>query len=164
MCLKKIGELIEFIKNPKNLSWVFLLLPIYIFYLSGENVSLIFYIILFFILLAYKYDLSKKSLERIEGRIKQKRKNKPLLRHFKDMWRDANEEFGEYVFAWPFFGLCYLTFFGLYIYSTIIIYSISLILFALNIGLALFWILFALMDNKNLDKFVKGKNEKTRKD
>jgi len=155
-----IKETINFIKNPENLSWVFLLLPLLVFYLVNKKIVFVSYLIIFFILLAYKYDLTKKNLERMRGRISQKKKKKPLLRHFRDLWKDADEEFRGYLFAWPFFGILFLSFIGLYIYSATLSFNLSSSLFALHIGLGIFWIFFALMDNKNLDKLSKMKNEK----
>ncbi len=158
-----IKEIIAFFKNYENLHFLWLILPPLTFYINNKNILFIISLILAMILFVYRLDLKNKTNLIIQGRIKTKRKNRPLFGHWKNVINDARIEFSRYMFGWWFFGIVNSIFIGLYIYSTIISFRYSLILFGAHLAIATFVIFLSLVINHNIRFNMKKKSKRNKK-
>jgi len=107
----------------------------------------------------YKTDLEGKIKIMIYNRLRQKTKNKPLLRNWKDQVNDAGKEF-DYIYSWKFFAVISIVFIAEFIYSTIISYNYSKILFGVHIFMIIYFIFLDLMINHNFNLLSKNRNKK----
>ncbi|GEM_PF-3787652 len=155
-------EIIDFIKNPENLNLLWLILPTLTFYLTKKDVFFVISLIVLAIILVYKLDLINKKDQIIQGRIKSKKQRVIPIKKWKLTIKRANQEF-KYMYNWVFFGIVNTIFVFLFVYSTIISFRYSIILFGIHLALGTFIIILYAIINFNLNKSLKkGKNENKR--
>jgi len=155
-----MGNVLGFLTDKKKIHQVLFLIPILTFYLT--NPSIWFFIaslVLLAIMEVYKTDLEGKIRIIINNRVKQKARNKPLLRKWKDQINDAGKEF-DYIYSWKFFGVISLVFIMEFIYSTIISYDYSKILFGVHLFMIVYILFLNLIINYNFKLLASKKLNK----
>jgi len=153
-------KILEFIFDEKKIHQVIFLLPIVSFYLTNRaNWLLLTAVIILGIMEVYKTDLENKVPLFIAGRIKQKKKNKPLFRNWKDQLKDAGQEF-KYIYNLRLFGIVSLIFIAEFIYSTILSYSYNKILFGVHIFLIVYILFLESVINYNFELLSKRRKKK----
>lgn len=106
--------------------------------------------------MAFKLDLDSKKDIFIKKRIETISKNKPLLRDFKDIVKDTNSEFSEYI-SWKFFGIIMVIFYISLFYSIFLNFknitdNYSFIILAIQITLLSYNIAILILSHANLKK------------
>ena len=153
-------KVIDFLTDKRKVHQALFILPIITFYLTESPMWLFFGgLIILAIMEVYKTDLEGKIKIMITNRIKQKVKNKPLLRNWKDQINDAGKEF-NYIYSWKFFAVLSIIFIGEFIYSTIISYSYSKILFGIHLFMVVYFIFLILMIDHNFSLLSKTKGRR----
>lgn len=149
--------IIEFLTDSKKLHQALFLLPLLTFYLTKSSMWFFFgALIILAIMEGYKADLDGKIKVMIKNRINQKSKNKPLLRDFNDQMKDIKKEF-NYIFALNFFIVISIIFIVEFIYSTVISFSYSKILFGIHLFLIVYFLILDLMIDNNFKLLAKRK-------
>jgi uncharacterized Tic20 family protein len=111
----------------------------------------------------YKLDLEGKINLIINNRIKQKFKNKRVLKNWKHQINDAGKEF-NYIYSWKFFGILGLIFIVEFIYSTVISYNYSKFLFGVHLFIFIYFVFLILILDNNFKLIArKKKNGRKRK-
>jgi Flp pilus assembly protein TadB len=155
-----LKDLVEFILDKEKIHQLFLILPPITFFLTRQPFWLFLSsMVILAILEVYKTDLKAKTKLVIKGRVKAISQNRPLLRSWKEQIRDAGKEF-SYMFSWPFFGMICLIFIGMFIYSTIISWHYSKLLFAVHIFLIVFMIMIWIIIGYNLRQLASKQKRK----
>ncbi|MFA5953337.1 MAG: hypothetical protein WC812_01970 [Candidatus Pacearchaeota archaeon] len=153
-------KIIDFFTDKKKIHQALFILPLITFYLTKSPMWLFFAgLAILAIMEVYKTDLEGKIKVMMKNRLKQKDKNKPLLRNWKDQINDAGKEF-DYIYSWKFFAVISIIFIVEFIYSTVISYNYSKILFGVHIFMIIYFIFLDLMINHNFNLLSKSKRKK----
>lgn len=150
-------KIINFLTDKRNIHQIVFILPLLTFYLTNKSAWIFFGgLIILAIMEVYKTDLEGKIQIMIKNRINQKSKNKPLLRNWKNQINDAGKEF-NYIYSWKFFGVLGIIFVAEFVYSTIISYNYSKILFGVHLFMIVYFIFLNLMIDNNFKLLAKKK-------
>jgi len=149
--------IIDFLTDKRKIHQALFILPLLTFYLNKSPIWLfVLGLIILAIMEVYKIDLEGKIPIMVKNRVKQVSKNKPLLRNWKDQINDAGKEF-SYIYHWKLFGLISLIFIAEFIYSTIIAYTYSKLLFGIHLFMIAYFIFLELILSYNFELLSKNK-------
>jgi len=155
-----VKDLLEFIFDKNKIHQVLFILPLVIFYLTNQQSWLLLAsVIILASMEIYKMDFENKVKIIITNRIKQKSKNKPLIRGWKDQIKDLKKEF-NYIWSLPLLIIISIIFFIEFIYSTYLSYNYNKILFIIHIFLIFYFLFLDAIVNHNLNLLAKNKRKK----